>query len=97
VPSLLFLYHALMKTIIVCTNFRPFTTQPSCAQRGSEELADWLEQEISARGLAVKVERSVCLGHCPIGPNVRLLGKDFYHESTKEKLIPLLESLEVPN
>ena len=25
-----------MKTIVVCTNFRPFTTQPSCAQRGSE-------------------------------------------------------------
>lgn len=83
-----------MKTIVVCVNFRPFTTQPSCAQRGSEELADWLESEIEKRGLDAKVDRSVCLGHCPVGPNVRLLGAEFYHESTKEKLIPLLEALE---
>ena len=83
-----------MKTIVVCVNFRPFTNQPSCAQRGSKDLADWLEQEIQARGLDARVDRSVCLGHCPLGPNVRLLGEDFYHESTKEKLIPLLESLE---
>lgn len=83
-----------MKSIIVCTNFRPFTNQPSCAQRGSKELADWLEREIKIRGLDVKIERSVCLGHCPVGPNIRLPGEDFYHEATKDKLIPLLESLE---
>ena len=83
-----------MKTIVVCTNFRPFTTQPSCAQRGSEELADWLEEEIKQRGLDAKVDRSVCLGHCQDGPNVRLLGADFFHESTREKLIPLLNNLE---
>ena len=82
-----------MKTIVVCTNFRPFTHQPSCAHRGSEALADWLEGEIETRGLDAKVDRSVCLGHCPHGPNVRLLGEDFYHESTQEKLIPLLEAL----
>ena len=83
-----------LKTIIVCTNFRPFTTQPSCAQRGSKELLDWLEDEIRERGLNCQVEQSVCLGHCPVGPNVRLLGGDFYHESTREKLIPLLDSLQ---
>ena len=82
-----------MKTIVVCTNFRPFTNQPSCAQRGSKDLADWLEGEIRTRGLNAKVDRSVCLGHCSVGPNIRLLGEDFYHESTKEKLIPLLDSL----
>ena len=83
-----------MKTIVVCTNFRPFTNEPSCAHRGSEALADWLEREIESRGLDARVDRSVCLGHCPSGPNVRLLGEDFYHESTQEKLIPLLESLD---
>ena len=83
-----------MKTIVVCTNFRPFTNQPSCAHRGSEALADWLEEEIESRGLDARVDRSVCLGHCPSGPNVRLLGEDFYHESTQEKLIPLLEALD---
>lgn len=83
-----------MKTIVVCTNFRPFTSQPSCAHRGSEALADWLEGEIETRRLDATVDRSVCLGHCPYGPNVRLLGEDFYHESTQEKLISLLEALD---
>ena len=82
-----------MKTIVVCVNFRPCTHQPSCAQRGSRELANWLEKEIAERGLDARVDRSVCLGHCPYGPNVRLLGKDFIHESTKEKLIPLLDEI----
>ncbi len=82
-----------MKTIVVCTNFRPSTTQPSCARRGSEALAEWLETEIGERGLQARVERSVCLGHCPAGPNVRLLGKEFFHEASREKLIPLLDSL----
>ncbi len=81
------------QTILVCTNYRPSSNQPSCAQRGSHELANWLEEEIEKRGLDAKVDRSVCLGHCQVGPNVRLLGKDFYHESTPERLIPLLESL----
>ena len=82
-----------MKTIVMCVNFRPFTHNPSCAQRGSKELADWVEGEIRSRGLDAKVDRSVCLGHCPIGPNVRLLGEDFIHEATREKLIPLLDGL----
>lgn len=82
-----------MKTIVVCTNLRPSTTQPSCARRGSEALAEWLETEIGERGLQARVERSVCLGHCPLGPNVRLLGKEFFHEASREKLIPLLDSL----
>ena len=52
-----------MKTIVVCINFRPFTTQPPCAQRGSKELTDWLEEEIERQGLGARVDRSVCLGH----------------------------------
>ena len=84
------------QTLLVCTNHRR-SNQRSCAQSGSKELADWLENEIEKRGLAVKVDRSVRLGHCQMGPNVRLLGKDFYHESTQEKLIPLLESLDEKN
>ena len=84
---------ATMKTIVICTNFRPFTTQPSCAQRGSKALADWLEQEIEIRGLDAKVDRSVCLGHCVMGPNARLLGEEFCHFADKDKLLPLLESL----
>ena len=84
-----------MKTIFVCTNLRPFTTQPSCAQRGSEAVASWLEEEIERRGLNAHVERSICLGHCLYGPNVRLLGGDFYHTATEKSLAPLLDLLDV--
>ncbi len=84
-----------MKTVVICVNFRPFTNQPSCAQRGSKELADWLEAEIARRNLDGKVDRSVCLGHCPVGPNARLLGEEFVHEATREKLIPLLDAMQV--
>ncbi len=34
-----------MKTIVMCVNFRPFSDSPSCAQRGSRELADWVESD----------------------------------------------------
>ena len=83
-----------MKTLIICTNRRPFTTQPSCAQRGSETLAHWLESEIEQRNLDVCVERSVCLGHCVAGPNVRILGGDFFHHASKDSLAPLLDELD---
>lgn len=77
--------------IIVCTNFRPFSGQPSCAYRGSKKLLKYLEQEIKRRSLDVTVEASVCLGHCPNGPNVRPLGEDFIHEANIEKLDELLD------
>jgi len=68
-----------MKKIIVCTNLRTAPSQPSCAHRGSERLIDYLEEQINSRDLPIKVERSVCLGHCPKGPNVKPLGEAFIH------------------
>ena len=80
-----------MRTFIVCVNFRPYSNKPSCARRGSEQLADWLEQEIKARRLDATVERSVCFGQCPLGPNVRPLGEAFVHHASKESLRAMLE------
>ena len=82
-----------MKTVIVCENLRAFTTQPSCARRGSKELAVWFEAEVARRGLDVTLERVVCLGHCQMGPNFRVIGGDFVHEATREKLAALLDAL----
>lgn len=80
-----------MRTFIVCVNSRPGSLKPSCAQRGSEALAVWLEQQIAQRQLDASVERSVCLGFCQIGPNIRPLGEAFVHEASIDKLMPLLE------
>ncbi|XOV90055.1 MAG: (2Fe-2S) ferredoxin domain-containing protein [Pseudomonadota bacterium] len=75
-------------------NFRPFSGQPSCAFRGSKQLADWLEDVIRERNLPVTLERTVCMGHCPRGPNFRLRGGEFIHEANREKLLSLLDRLE---
>ncbi|MFT4631184.1 MAG: NADH:ubiquinone oxidoreductase subunit E [Candidatus Pseudothioglobus sp.] len=63
---------SMAQTIVICTNRRPATGLPSCAQRGSEALADQLEQLIQSRDLPLTVTRSVCLGHCQEGPTARL-------------------------
>jgi NADH:ubiquinone oxidoreductase subunit E len=62
----------MAQTIIICTNRRPGSGLPSCARRGSEALADQLEQLIQSRKLDLSVTRSVCLGHCQEGPTARL-------------------------
>lgn len=77
----------------MCVNFRPFSGQPSCAYRGSRELADWLEAEIARRELNIRVERIVCMGYCAKGPNVKVTGGDFIHGADQQKLEALLEQL----
>jgi len=59
-------------TLLVCINSRIAGDKPSCAGRGSEQLADALEQGLVERGLAVTLGRIKCFGRCHEGPNVRL-------------------------
>jgi NADH:ubiquinone oxidoreductase subunit E len=82
-----------MTRLIICTNFRPFAGEPSCANRGSKQLADLIERTVKSRGLDITLKRSVCLGHCPVGPNLRVAGGDFIHHATELKVMSLLDSL----
>jgi len=84
-----------MKKIYVCTNHRKFSNQPSCAARGSESLLGFLQSEVSLRGLDVKVESSVCMGHCEKGPNIKLSAGDFVHGATQELANELLQKIGV--
>lgn len=79
--------------ILVCTNFRPFSGQPSCRFRGSDKLVNFLETEIRERSLDIKVETTLCMGHCVHGPNVRVPGEDFLHHATEETVAALLDGL----
>ena len=84
-----------MKQVIVCTNHRSNPGQPSCSARGSESLADRLQQEISARGLNIKLERFPCLGRCVEGPNLKLSpGGHFISEITPDTLESVLHEIE---
>ena len=61
---------------IVCVNRR--IGKPACE---GAAIADVLESELRQRQLAIPVERSICLGACEQGPNVRLApGGRFYHQ-----------------
>lgn len=57
---------------MICINRRFRADEASCAARNSLALADALEQGIQQRNIDIKLERSVCLGHCQKGPSIRL-------------------------
>lgn len=84
-----------MKKVIVCVNYRANPDQPSCAARGSEEIALCIEAEVAKRNLAVCVERFNCLGQCERGPNVRLApdGK-FFNRLSKQDVPVLMVEIE---
>ena len=84
------------RVLMICINRRFRMDEPSCAARGSEQLADQLEAEIRARGINLSVERSVCMGHCRTGPTIRLApGGKFYHGPSAEEVVVMLDELEV--
>ncbi|MBF0247544.1 MAG: (2Fe-2S) ferredoxin domain-containing protein [Alphaproteobacteria bacterium] len=64
--------------IYVCTNLR--VSGASCAGRGGGDILKALHAEAKARGGAVVVKSSVCMGHCAKGPNVKIRGGGFHHE-----------------
>ncbi|MCB2101600.1 MAG: (2Fe-2S) ferredoxin domain-containing protein [Rhodobacterales bacterium] len=79
-------------TLLVCINRRPGAHRPSCGARGSERLADLLEDGLAARGVALPVERIRCLGRCDDGPTVRLSpGGDFFLGADTADLAALLD------
>lgn len=81
-------------TLIICTNRRLDSGSPSCAARGSEALADALQQQLSAKGLDVTIKRVECLGQCERGPNLRLApGGPFYHGVTPEEVPDIVTEL----
>jgi NADH:ubiquinone oxidoreductase subunit E len=64
-----------MFVVRVCINRRLNTDNlPSCAGRGSRELADRLEQQIIAERLPTKIVRGPCMNNCAIGPNLKIQG-----------------------
>ncbi|HYD34044.1 MAG TPA: (2Fe-2S) ferredoxin domain-containing protein [Methylophilaceae bacterium] len=78
------------KKVLVCVNYRANQAHPSCAARGSEAIADALEQALSQHLPGLKVERLNCLGQCGAGPNVRLSpAGPWYHQLTLDD-IPML-------
>lgn len=84
-----------MKKVIVCVNYRANPDQPSCAARGSEKIAQCLEEEISKRNLHIPLERLHCMGFCEQGPNVRLVPNgQFFHELSLQDIPDVMADIE---
>lgn len=81
---------------MICVNRRFRADEASCAARGSQALADALETGIRQRRIDIKTERSVCLGHCQVGPSIRLApGGRFILGKTLDDVNDLLDELQL--
>lgn len=83
------------KTLAICINRRFGGDIPSCAERGSEDLADAIEKGIAQRRINARIERLTCFGCCPKGPNMRLVpgGGPFLHGVTADQVPAILDQL----
>ena len=86
----------MTKKLIVCVNYRHDKTQPSCASRGSLQIADALRQGIEDRELEVELETFCCLGQCAKGPNLRIApGGEFMHGVALDDVPTILDKLAI--
>ncbi len=84
-----------IQSVLICINRRFHSDQPSCAQRGSEALADAIEAGVRERRINVRVERIKCLGQCTKGPSVRFApGGRFYLGTSMDDIAGILDELE---
>ena len=77
----------LKPEVMVCVNRRFGGTKPSCAERGSEDIARAIEAALAKADLAVPVTRSVCQNFCFEGPALRVLpGPVIFKEMTLDRV-----------
>jgi sirohydrochlorin cobaltochelatase len=84
------------RVILVCVNERGPEEGPSCAPRGSVDIARAFKERVKERGAKarVRVSRTLCLGRCRIGPNVAILPDNvWYHAVTLADVDAILEQL----
>lgn len=78
----------------LCTNKRLNTDkQPSCAGRGSKELADQLEKILLEQSIPAKLIRSPCMNNCQIGPNLKIQAAELFNGVTEETLPEIVEAI----
>ena len=73
--------------VLVCINRRPpGNAKGSCAEKGSEALADALKAMVKARGLGgrVIVSRTSCLKHCSRGVTVAVHPDNVWYAGVTE-------------
>ena len=73
--------------VLICINARaPGNPKGSCAEKGSEAVAERLKALVRERGLAerVIVSRTSCLKHCSRGITVAVYPENVWYAGVKE-------------
>ena len=86
----------MTKKLLVCTNFRANPNQPSCAARGSKEIALALAQQLQQKNVKIEIEEIKCMGYCKIGPNLRLIPNGaYFHEVSARKFAEIIKATKI--
>lgn len=81
------------KKLLLCTNFRANPNHPSCAARGSKEIAVALAQQLQKKNVSIEIEEIQCMGYCNIGPNVRLIPNGaYFHAVSISKFAEIIKA-----
>jgi (2Fe-2S) ferredoxin len=82
--------------LFLCNSFRVNgDPQGSCNRKGSADLLQHLQDEISDRGLDAIVSTTSCLNVCEKGPILVIYPKEWwYYDVTPEKIDEILDALE---
>jgi len=80
----------------LCNSFRMNgDPQGSCNRKGSAALLQYLQSEITDRGIDAIVSTTSCLNVCEKGPILVIYPKEWwYFELTEEKIDEILDALE---
>jgi NADH:ubiquinone oxidoreductase subunit E len=82
-----------VKKLLVCTNYRANPNNPSCAARGSKEIAAALMQELHTKNIVIEMEEIQCMGHCKVGPNFRLMPNgEFFHAVSANEFAKIIKA-----
>ncbi len=74
------------KHIFICTNRRPDGhPKGSCAEKGSEEIAQTFKKKIAELGMnkTCRVNTSGCLGACEFGPSIVIYPEQVWYGGVK--------------
>ena len=70
-------------------------SQGSCNRKGASDLLQYLQNEITDRGLDAIVSTTSCLNVCEKGPILVVYPQEWwYYELTQQKLDEILDALE---
>ena len=82
--------------LFLCNSFRMNgDPQGCCHKQGSADLLQYLQTEVTDRGLDAMVSTTSCLNVCEKGPVLVVYPQQWwYHEVTEAKLDGILDALE---